>query len=137
MLEHLVSHKLSNELNPKNLSFMRKKALNRFYDCTALACHPLFTIHLQSYLFYDAALLLFCTSTQSRTLREGSPERVLWQRPSLLRDILATQHNALMGLQSIKGYLSFLLSPPACLNSSILCLCQLNSENSVQMTLRF
>lgn len=137
VLEHVVSPKLSNELNLKNLLFMRKKSLNHFYDCTSLAHRPLFTIHLQSYLFYNAALLLFSTSTQSRMPREGNSERDLWQRPSLLSDILATQHKALMRLQSVKGYLSFLLSPPTCLNSSILCSCQLNSENCVQTTLRF
>lgn len=80
---------------------MKKKSLNHFYDCTSLARHPPRALHLLSYLFYNAALLLFSTSPQSRTPREDHSERDLWQWPSLPSNILATQHKALMRLQPI------------------------------------
>lgn len=71
VLEHVVSHQPSNELNPQSLSFMRKKSV---YNCTALTCHPPFTLHLH---------IIYCISLCAPPPHKGcTSERDIWQWPA-------------------------------------------------------
>lgn len=97
---------------------------------TAQPQHAILHLHCTCILFIVYHCVL-CLHTK------GAPLRGTFGNDLLLRDILATQHKDLMCLQPTQGCPPSLLSPPVCPKFFVLCLCQLNSENWVQVTLRF